>query len=323
MDKISIIIPVYNVESYLDECIQSVIKQSYTNLEILLIDDGSTDKSGEICDSYKIQDDRIKVIHKKNGGLSDARNVGIEAASGSYIGFVDSDDYIDKDMYEVLYRNIIQYNADISMCKARLVDNQKIIKDTFHEDTVQVFDTKKDILQAIYLGHGASIAVPLKLYKKEIFFHIRFPVAKTYEDAFVSWPIIKNAKRMVLQEISKYNYRQRAGSITHAKKYTQNILDVMEAYQDNYNAISVFDKNLAPIALCRVWWSYRIALGRIYGVEKNEFSKTVIKNIRSLIWHDWCKMMKNPYMSRRQLLIMVIVYFTPSLYLWLYRKYTT
>ena len=113
---ISIIVPVYNVENYLRKCVDSIINQSYKNLEIILVDDGSTDSSGKICDEYSLKDSRIKVIHKKNGGLSDARNAGMEIASGDFWGFVDSDDYIDSDMYSVLLENLLGAEADLSAC---------------------------------------------------------------------------------------------------------------------------------------------------------------------------------------------------------------
>ncbi|MBQ7792832.1 MAG: glycosyltransferase family 2 protein, partial [Clostridia bacterium] len=113
---ISIIIPVYNAAHYFERCIKSVLEQTYKNLEIILIDDGSTDGSEKLCDQYKEIDDRIKVVHKKNGGQSSARNLGLTMITGDYVGFVDSDDYIEKDMYEYLYNNMVKYHADISIC---------------------------------------------------------------------------------------------------------------------------------------------------------------------------------------------------------------
>lgn len=116
LDKISIIVPVYNVEQYITRCIESITSQTYRNIEILLIDDGSTDNSGNICDEYQKKDSRVMTFHKTNGGLSDARNYGIKHASGQYLCFVDSDDYISKHMVEILYNNLIKYSADISAC---------------------------------------------------------------------------------------------------------------------------------------------------------------------------------------------------------------
>ncbi len=124
---ISIIIPVYNVERYLRECIDSIIAQTYKNLEIILVDDGSSDKSGEICDEYSKKDSRIKVIHKKNGGLSDARNVALDIAKGDYIGFIDSDDYIEKDMFQILYNLAEEYNAEISSISFYKMLENKVI----------------------------------------------------------------------------------------------------------------------------------------------------------------------------------------------------
>ena len=115
--KISIIVPVYNVEQYLERCVESLINQTYKNIEIILVDDGATDNSGQLCDELAQRDPRIVVYHKVNGGLSDARNYGIDKASGDYIGFIDSDDFIDDDMYEVLLSNILEYNAFISFCR--------------------------------------------------------------------------------------------------------------------------------------------------------------------------------------------------------------
>ena len=129
-DLISIIVPVYKVEKYIDECIKSIINQTYTNLEIILIDDGSPDNCGKICDEYAKNDKRIKVIHQKNMGQSVARNVGLEYAKGDYIGFVDSDDYIKNNMFEVLHNNLVSYNADISICNIIKVKNNKLEKST-------------------------------------------------------------------------------------------------------------------------------------------------------------------------------------------------
>ena len=129
---ISVIVPVYNIEAYLRKCIDSILAQTYTNLEIILVDDGSTDNSGEICNEYAAKDARIRVIHKGNGGLSSARNTGIDIATGKYIGFVDSDDYLAPDMYEKLLGAIVNNHADISVCNVHHVDeNEELISSTF------------------------------------------------------------------------------------------------------------------------------------------------------------------------------------------------
>ena len=143
---ISVIVPIYNVEQFLSKCIQSIINQSYSRLEIILVDDGSTDDSPQICDEFKEKDKRIKVIHKKNGGLSDARNVGIEVASGEYIGFVDSDDYIDELMYEKLLNACIRNNSYISICGRNIVNiDNDILCQQFTVEKEVVYDGKTAI----------------------------------------------------------------------------------------------------------------------------------------------------------------------------------
>ncbi|MBR1540013.1 MAG: glycosyltransferase [Clostridia bacterium] len=126
-ELISIIVPVYKVEKYLDKCINSIVSQTYKNLEVILVDDGSPDSCGKMCDEWTQKDTRIKVIHKENGGLSDARNFGLDCAKGKYIQFVDSDDYIEKDMIEFLYKNLKENNADISICSNYMVDEENVI----------------------------------------------------------------------------------------------------------------------------------------------------------------------------------------------------
>ena len=148
-DLISIIIPVYKVEKYIYKCIDSVLNQTYKNLEIILVDDGSPDKCPEICEEYAKKDNRIKIIHKKNGGLSDARNAGLKVATGKYIGFVDSDDYIEKDMYQVLYNNIIKTNSDISIVNLKEVKENEIIENNVKDEQNTIEYTKLEGLKKL------------------------------------------------------------------------------------------------------------------------------------------------------------------------------
>ena len=161
---ISIIVPVYNVDKYIERCIQSIINQTYKNLEIILIDDGSTDKSGAICDKYSKIDNRINVIHKKNGGLSEARNVGLDIARGDYIGFVDSDDYIHPQMYELLYKNLIGTSADISIIKHIRKEEELGLGDI---NSKKVYSNLEAIENILKKDSGIFIASCNKLYKKE------------------------------------------------------------------------------------------------------------------------------------------------------------
>lgn len=223
MDKISIVVPIYNVEKYLDQCVKSIINQTYKNLEIILVNDGIIDNSGKICDKYKRQDNRVIVIHKENGGASDARNVGIQIATGKYIGFVDSDDYIEKDMYEFLYNNMINENADISCCNRFLVwSNKKQIYGKKNYYTVM--NSKEAIEQSCEIGYIGGSAYT-KLYKKELFKNIRYPKGKTAEDMYTMYKLFDKANKIVYDATPKYYYRQRKGSVTNSKKISTNALE--------------------------------------------------------------------------------------------------
>ena len=222
MDKISIVVPIYNVEKYLKECIESILIQTYKNLEIILVDDGATDSSGSICDEYKQKDNRIKVIHKKNGGLSDARNAGIEVATGEYISFIDSDDYIANDMYELLYKDIKNEKADISCCSCFLVYKNRI--DYGKADYYEVMNSQRAIELLCTMGY-MGVSAYAKLYKTELFQNIRYPKGKISEDIYTTYKLFDKANKIIYNSIPKYYYRQRKGSITNNKIINVNALE--------------------------------------------------------------------------------------------------
>ena len=201
---VSVIIPVYNVEKYLCECIESVINQTYKELEIILVDDGSTDDSGRICDKYKQLDTRIKVIHKKNGGLSSARNAGIEIATGSLYTFIDSDDFIALNMIESLLYALNKTNADISVCSMTSVEN--LINNSF-STKVNLY-TKEETLKFILSETRIPTSACGKLYKKELFKTIRFPDGKIYEDLGTTYRVVDLVYRIALIDTPKYYYRR-------------------------------------------------------------------------------------------------------------------
>lgn len=213
---ISIIIPVYNVEKYLDECIASVVNQTYKNLEIILIDDGSPDKCPRMCDNWANRDERIKVFHQENGGLSSARNKGLDIASGDYIGFVDSDDYIEADMYEIMFNALNESGKKISCCLInRIFEDGTIISDM----NMYKGDIVLDVEDAIHEIFCKSVgnAVWGKLYEKTIFETMRFPVGEINEDFPVIVPSIVSSDGMALINKPLYTYRKRGDSITGNK----------------------------------------------------------------------------------------------------------
>ncbi|HJA32853.1 MAG TPA: glycosyltransferase [Candidatus Mediterraneibacter merdigallinarum] len=228
MDLISVIVPIYNVEQYLNQCLQSICSQSYKNLEIILVDDGSSDRCPELCDVWAEKDSRIRVIHKQNGGLSDARNAGMVCAKGEYIAFVDSDDWIEKDLYQKLWSELHQNNAQIAACGI-----VKVFETTSEEQKIyskQKIFTNEEALQTLLKGQDFCAVAWNKLYKRDVIEDIRFPVGRLHEDEFFTYRVIANASKLVLVPEAKYYYRQRAGSIMD--KWTIRHLDSLDAFNE-------------------------------------------------------------------------------------------
>ena len=259
-EKISVIVPVYNVEAYLERCVESILKQTYSNLEILLVNDGSTDKSGELCDQLALRDQRIRVIHKENGGLSDARNRGIDEASSDLIGFIDSDDYIDEDMYETLYRHLREVNADLSMCGHYDVYHQIPEKQVSEIKTWEL--SSEEAIKMVMEAKILSVTAVNKLYKKELFNHLKFEVGKIAEDAFIMIRLLDQCQKVVATNEKKYYYVHRENSIT-TQKFSLKFLNVIEAYEQNANIIREHYPAIADVATMRLNWAYFYVLDRL------------------------------------------------------------
>lgn len=230
--KISIIIPIYKVEQFLRKCIDSVIKQTYSNLEIILVDDGSPDNCPSICDEYACSDNRIRVIHKKNGGLSEARNCGLDIATGDYIGFVDSDDWVESDMFEVLHRNAIMLKADITICGYYIVKENKI-KIPYVLQTDMVYSQEEALKELIHDTKVKNYTWN-KLYRKELFAQIRYPVGAKFEDMATTYKLFAKSEKIVLINEYKYYYLFRKEGISN-QKTLDNSYDLFKAYQNRYN----------------------------------------------------------------------------------------
>ena len=210
---ISVIVPIYNVENFLEKCVDSIVKQTYENIEIILIDDGSPDRCGVICDDYSKKDERIKVIHKKNGGLSDARNCGINVAKGEYVLCIDSDDWIEKNMIEVLYNNVVKYDADISICEFVEEDiNGKILKKKKENSEIKCFNTI-DALKELIIQENITNHAWNKLYRKELFKNIEYPKGQLMEDISTTYKLFEKSNKIIYQNITLYHYIQRSTSI--------------------------------------------------------------------------------------------------------------
>lgn len=212
---ISIIVPVYNVERYLDECVKSILNQTYRNLEIILIDDGSSDRCPEMCEAWAKKDPRITVIHKENGGSSSARNAGLDIARGDYIAFVDSDDYIDENMYTVLLQALQNAKTKIACCSAYhvLETGHKIPPRYAVNRTLPVAAA----IDAVFFEEQTSSCD--KLYARSLWESVRFPEGEVNEDVAVLVPVIAKASGMAWTKEILYNYRERQGSITNSCRY--------------------------------------------------------------------------------------------------------
>lgn len=238
-ELITIIVPVYNVEKYLIECINSIINQTYVNLEIIIVNDGSTDSSLNICNYFKKIDERIKVINKDNGGLSSARNVGIDIAKGKYIVFIDSDDYVDEKYVEKLY-NLVKINkAEVAQCGIwKVNDNKEKIEKIGYSNNI--IKTGKEMIMDIYDNHWLeNIVVWNKIYKKSIFEEIRFPLGKINEDEFTTYKILYNENKIPIIDDCLYFYRQSNDSLMR-KKFNEKRLNLLEALEER---IEYFYKN--------------------------------------------------------------------------------
>ncbi len=209
--KISIIVPIYNLEPYLNGCIDSILSQSFSDFELLLINDGSTDGSGSICDEYADNDNRVKVIHKEYGGVSSARNTGINAATGEYIGFVDGDDYIEAKMYSNLYALSSKTNSDIAICKLGRVVNGTLINSGEEEFVKELNHVES--MNELFKGALYRFSLCNKLFKRSCFDKIQFPEGRIHEDLSTTYRLFANANKAVYTSYIGYMYVKRENSI--------------------------------------------------------------------------------------------------------------
>lgn len=227
--KISVIVPIHNVDKYLSKCINSILNQSFKNLEIILINDGSSDNSADICEYFAKKDRRIVLFHQSYQGVAEARNRGLDLASGEFIGFVDSDDWIEHDMFEFLYLNLINNNVDITICNYKSVDT---------DGSLLYCDKKNKLL----MNNPAALEHYLtdnqnylwnRLYKRHLFAGVRFPKNRVFEDVFIGYRLIEQANNILILPECKYYYVSHKDSITK-RAFSSSRIDLVEAYIDRY-----------------------------------------------------------------------------------------
>lgn len=258
---ISVIIPVYNVEKYLHRCLDSVIAQTYQNLEIICVDDGSVDESGKICDQYAVRDARIKVIHQENQGLSAARNRGLDAAEGEYIAFVDSDDYILEDMYKKMLDKLLDYNVDLCVCQWQyeFSDGRQVVKRKNIDPTIYGRKASLEFARFLYMGNyenGVVVAAWNKLYRRALLDTIHFEGRIHEDDAFNGRIMAKNISVYVMEE-QFYVYAQNGDSLTN-KPFSANkffFLDVLAERRELFKS-DAFIRQETELLYCNMYIEY-------------------------------------------------------------------
>ncbi len=267
---ISIVIPVYNVEKYLRQCLESVIRQSYNHLEILVVDDGSTDKSGSICDEYAAKDARIHAFHTENHGLSAARNYALDRATGDYIAFLDSDDWIEPDAYSILLGEALQTGADIVQFRFYQEFVNKTILSSGSEER---FDVEgNEVLRALLLEKRVSDDVWDKFYKAGLFKTVRYPEGRVFEDKAVTYQLVRKATKLVYLPDCLIHYRNRQNSLSNIHSM-KSLVDYWLAYRERFEIFSPVSQEYYQItlaeavsAISRMWRWY-------WGCSKEEKTK--------------------------------------------------
>ena len=316
-ELISIIVPVYNVEKYLEKCVNSIVNQTYKNLEIILVDDGATDSSGKLCDELAKIDNRIKVYHKENGGLSDARNYGVEKSTGEYIGFVDSDDYIDAEMYEKLYEAIKKENVDVAECNLKIIYPDR--EELFTEQNYYNVCTKQEYLEEYLKIEKIFGSACVRLIKSDIAKKLKFPVGKLYEDTYYAYGLINVADSYVIMDAPYYNYLMRENSITNAR-FNPRIFDLIEIVEEFHNTVYENYPGLEEAADCRRMYAYFSVLNSIL-LEENYRDNEYYSEILSYFKRNYISLLKNKYINRNRKLSVILIKLNIDLYRKVLMKY--
>lgn len=312
-DLISVMIPVYKVEQYLRRCVDSVVAQTYPNLEIFLVDDGSPDKCGGICDEYAETDERIKVIHKENGGLSDARNVALDVCTGEYIGFVDSDDYVSIDFIETLYNSIQRFNTKLAICGIVKFDGRgKVEVDYSPSDTERSADGI-EMVETVWRPAACN-----KLYHRSLFNGIRYPVGKLYEDLFIYHDILAQVDRISFTGKNSYFYFDRPSSIMN-KQYDIRNTDLIEGLDLRIKKLREMQyEDLADQQLSFVFNHTVEAFERIK--KPNNSEKVRLKETKAICNRHFKEMIAYRGFTTRQKARISLFRFLPQLYLHLFKN---
>ncbi|MCI8482540.1 MAG: glycosyltransferase family 2 protein [Clostridia bacterium] len=293
---ISVIIPIYNVERYLKRCIDSAIHQTYENIEILLVNDGSTDSSSDICNKYEKEDNRIVAFHKENGGLADARNYGIRRAKGKYVVFIDSDDVVEKDYVEELYRLIDTYKTKMAIGTMTIVNNKN--RNNMGKDYVETVFTTTECLLYMLQDKGFTVSANAKIYLKTLFDDIEYPKGRLYEDNGTTYKLILKCDRIAYSCKSIYEYCLRKDSII-SQKFTMKKMDYI--YLTDIECENIVNKYPDLLEACEG----RKAVARLSVLRQMLNSKLLKKEkeeqrqIVKYLKQHYSQLMKNNFISRK------------------------
>ena len=301
---ITVIVPIYNVELYLRKCIDSITGQSYKNLEIILVDDGSQDKCGLICDEYAEKDSRVRVIHKENGGLSDARNAALDVMKGEYVTFIDSDDYVATEYISYLYDLIKHNDADIAICGYKYItEDGKVLNHLVDDDTVMIMDQEKaffELLKSKYFSNSACS----KLFRADCFEGIRYPYGRLYEDVATTYKTFFKSEKIVFGANPLYFYLYRVGSISK-QQFSLARMDGIYFAEEMVKDITQKYPSLCQIGDCRLFDSYLAVLSLI--------SQKDYPDIYKQVWGKICFMRKSilicKYSGRKRKILSICSYF--------------
>lgn len=327
-DLISIIVPVYNMEQYLERCMESIINQTYPTLEIILVDDGSTDRSPQLCDAYAKKDSRIRVVHKPNGGLSDARNAGLAIATGTYIGYVDSDDWIELDMYERMYSACVENGAQLAVCRYASEHSADAACHSMESGSGTVVPLSREELLKIYIcGHDKYIiynSVWSKLFHRDLVQDMLFPKGRNSEDIMYTTRAFCKLKKAVYLDTSLYHYvLDRAGSIMNVTKGERMFWDEIPFWREHISYIrETVSDTMGDLAAYYFW--RRLLFYYIDMMQAGKQGKAYAKRLVSEVRVDRMEIDKvyhSAIVSKGDFARMKLFLFSPLLYAWTVQLY--
>ncbi|MGL5549111.1 MAG: glycosyltransferase family 2 protein [Culicoidibacterales bacterium] len=309
MINLSIIVPVYNVEAYVGRCLDSLLEQDFEDFEIIVVNDGSTDSSGKICDEYAKKDQRIRVIHQENQGVSAARNTGLNWIKGEYIGFIDPDDFIEKDMFKKLYTLCIENNAQIGVCNF-----QREIKGRRITNNSQKYEKKlttKEALEELFKGELYRFSLCNKIFQRHLFMNITFPEGRIHEDLATTYRLFGKAKNTIYTNYAGYIYTVRENSILN-KKYNENRLESFIAWNEILEYMNEQFRELMPqVVASYSYWCIDNLAYIVKQVETESQQKKYFGIIRTNVKKHYQKIFSNQLLTTKQKIIILIVLIQP------------